>query len=132
MDAARDIIIELPTMTNTYAPKQPCPRDLGYCYCDRCVQAHLEEQSEREWPILIIQGCGEVFGSRVCGVTHLGFVWCDECEAAGRTGPHPHIGEFEVVARMATGCEESQPMYSLYWRGGRPEIVLSEREEGAR
>ena len=120
-----DIVTELPTLTSTYAPKQSCPRDLGYWYCDGCVRVHLEEQSELDFPIQI-RGCGETFDSRVCGVTHLGFVWCDECKAAGRTEPHPHIGEFEVVAQMAEGCKKSQPMYSLYWHGGQPEIVLSE------
>lgn len=119
------VVMEHPTLTSMYAPKQPCPRDLGYWYCDECVQAHLAEQSELNFPIQI-RGCGEAFGSRVCGVTHLGLKWCNECKVAGRIEPYPHIGEHEVVARIAGGCEESQPMYSLYWCGGRPEIVLTE------
>jgi len=94
-----DITTEYPEVTNMYAPKRSCPRDLGYWYCDGCTQAHLEEQSELDFPIQI-RGCEADFGSRICGVTHLGFVWCDECEVAGRTEPHPHIGEFETVGRI--------------------------------
>ena len=84
-------------MTRIYAPKKPCPRDLGYWFCDECRAKHLEEQSWLDFPIPVT-GCGvESLEGPTCGATHLGYEWCDECKASNRVALHPHCGEFEVV-----------------------------------
>jgi len=99
ISVARDVIIEYPGMTNMYVPKRSCPRDLGFWHCEECVKNHLEEQSWLDFPVPI-RGCGKPFDDKVCGKTHLGYRWCKECQADGRTEPRLHIGEFEVVGRI--------------------------------
>lgn len=88
-----------PDVTHIRAPKRACPRDLGLWYCCDCTREHLEEQSWLDFPIPM-HGCGKSFGGKICGETHLGYKWCGECQAANRTEPHPHIGEFETVGMI--------------------------------
>lgn len=85
-------------MTTIWAPKRPCPRNLGVWYCVACQEKHHNEEYLADYAIAW-QGCGKYSGGKICGVTHLGFEWCDECKAAGRT-PNPHFGEFEAVAEI--------------------------------
>lgn len=92
-------------MIYTRIPKRSCPRDLGTWYCTECTENHLEEQSWLDYPIPL-QGCDKSFGDKICGETHLGYEWCEECQSSGRTKPHPHIGEFEVVGRVHTKIQE--------------------------
>lgn len=82
-----------------YVPKRPCPRDLGYWYCDECKELHLEESSSVDFPIEMESYCGnrEFEDGKICGVTHLGFSWCKECQEKGTFEPRLHIGEFEIV-----------------------------------
>jgi len=88
-----------PDVTHIRAPKRACPRDLGFWYCCDCTKEHLEEQSWLDFPISI-HGCGKSFGGKICGETHLGYKWCEECQAIGRTEPHSHVGEFEIVGTI--------------------------------
>lgn len=86
-------------MERIYAPKPSCPRDLGFWYCDDCVQAHQDEQSCVDF-LIPITGCGRRYTKgAVCGETHMGYRRCDECEGEGRES-HPHIHEFEVVGEI--------------------------------
>ena len=85
-------------MTSIYAPKRPCPRDLGRWYCNECLAAHEKEQSEVDFMIPLV-GCGRtVLPGWVCGETHLGHEWCDECSPSKRTSSH--AGEFEIVGTI--------------------------------
>lgn len=78
-----------------YAPKQPCPRDLGIFYCDDCREEYLKALSNVDFPIQP-SGCGKVLGDLVCGETHMGYELCGSCKTAERES-HPHAGEFVVV-----------------------------------
>ena len=86
-------------ITIIHARKRSCPRDLGYFYCDSCLNCHLDMQSLVDVSIEVV-GCGHTFGDRTCGETHLGVEWCTECEVSGRSKPHLHIGEWEQVGRI--------------------------------
>ena len=87
-------------MTNIYISKRPCPRDLGYWYCSKCLTKHEIEQSLVDFS-LPITGCGRISSEWVCGETHLGFEWCKECRTARRT--MSHAGEFEVIGTISEG-----------------------------
>jgi len=89
-------------MVNIYTPKRPCPRDLGYWYCDDCREKYLEEQSNCEYPFSPT-ACGRKFGENQCG-THQGSGWCDECKTKGTFVPHPHWGEFVIVGTIQERC----------------------------
>ena len=86
-------------MWNMYVPKRPCPRDLGIWYCNDCVAVQLMIESDLECPMGSYIKCGRKVGGRICGVTHLGYEWCEDCGKTGR-GSHFHIGEYEVVHRF--------------------------------
>lgn len=81
------------------APKRSCPRDLGYWYCDDCITDYLERSSNSDVPVEM-HSCRKQENGNVCGETHLGYAWCEECKAQGRTVPNQHIGEYELVAVM--------------------------------
>jgi len=85
-------------MENIYTPKQSCPRDLGFYYCDECIEEALEISIATDYPADPV-GCDKIENSKVCGYSHLGYSWCKECEEANRK-THSHIGEFEVVATI--------------------------------
>jgi hypothetical protein len=94
------IDVPMGKVEHVYAPKRPCPRDLGLWYCDDCNALQLEEQSYSDYPLDYHVYCAREFDGRVCGNTHLGFAWCDECQELGRK-EHTHCGEFEVVGTIS-------------------------------
>ncbi len=81
-----------------WMPKPSCPRDRGVWYCDECRERHTVELTLADDYLPRREGCDRVFGDKVCGGTHQGFEWCDECKAAGRIELDLHIGEFVSVA----------------------------------
>lgn len=83
------------------APKRPCPMDLGYWYCDKCLLEWREEQAESEYPIKHPPGCRVALGSLLmCGKTHRGHMWCNECQERGTFEPRAHIGEWVTVGTI--------------------------------
>lgn len=90
---------EAKSMNDSMAvPKRSCPRDHGFWYCETCKEKHLSEQSEVDF-VLPIVGCGKQWEGKICGNTHLGFSWCEDCITANRL-KHHHIGEYEIVATV--------------------------------
>lgn len=88
-------------MDRTYAPKQSCPRDLGYFQCGHCARATIELAAGSDRPVEP-KHCGREFDGQICGETHLGYAWCDECQQAGKHLSHEpclHIGQYELLTR---------------------------------
>lgn len=83
-----------------YVLKLPCPRDLGMFFCKECVENHLEESSNIDYPIKLTEGCGKIEDGKSCGYTWLGQKWCDECIQKNRLSCS-HFGEYEVVGTLA-------------------------------
>jgi hypothetical protein len=84
---------------NIYMRKPPCPRDLGYWYCQECRDETLRQAADADYTLPRIS-CGKAEGDRVCGETHLGYEWCQDCQRNGTHRAHAHKGEFEVVGQV--------------------------------
>ena len=78
-----------------YCPKMPCPHDLGKWFCDDCESAALNESVYAGYPVILIEGCHKVWDGKVCGATHLGYLWCDVCKKDKKY--NSHFGEFAIV-----------------------------------
>ena len=80
-------------VTKIMAPKPSCPRNLGTWACESCEAEHDEY-----YGLIEQTHCGETFRDMTCGITHLGYVWCDDCVGRGRTEQRvSHVGEYLVV-----------------------------------
>ena len=89
-------------MNLIWAPKQSCPRNNGYFYCEECYREALDQAIETDYPCDINQypfrGCGKNVGGKYCGYTHLGYSWCKDCLKERRLECN-HYG-FEIVAKF--------------------------------
>ena len=85
-----------------YTPKQACPRDLGIFFCEACEEKNLEIRASHDYGYLEKKRsyCGnQDYDGKICGITHLGFAWCEECMVLGRK-EDAHIGKYEIVGTI--------------------------------